>query len=233
MSRALLSGALLLLAGCGEQKSAESGEAEPKVQTPQKQAASVPIGKGFDFYVLSLSWSPTWCGNNDGDGSSQQCAAGKNHGFIVHGLWPQNQRGFPEFCRSRDPDRVPEALGRALFDLIPSMGLIGHQWRKHGSCSGLGQKDYFAVLRAARQRIRIPAGFEQVRAERRLTSAEIERTIIASNPGLKPTGISVSCDGVDLQDVRICLTKDLAFTGCPEVERKACRRNDITLPPAR
>jgi len=93
-------------------------------QAPQPSAsttpAAVPRGSGFDFYVLALSWSPTFCAKN-GLGNDQQCAAGREHGFVVHGLWPQNERGYPQDCASDEPDRVPSALGRSLFDIMPGM----------------------------------------------------------------------------------------------------------------
>jgi ribonuclease T2 len=47
----------------------------------------------FDFYVLSLSWSPSFCEGreeNGGGGRSQQIqCGGRPFSFVVHGLWPQ------------------------------------------------------------------------------------------------------------------------------------------------
>ncbi len=122
-------------------------------------AADLPVGTGFDFYVLALSWSPAYCRAEGPGANKQQCAADRDLGFVVHGLWPQFENGYPEFCPTREPDRVPSRLGRNYTDIVPSMGLIGHQWRKHGSCSGLSQNDYFGVLRAARERVRLPPAF--------------------------------------------------------------------------
>src|SRR5690606_41548 len=110
-------------------------------------AAAPTRADNFDFYVLSLSWSPTWCASNDRDGSTSQCHGRRPYGFIVHGLWPQNERGWPEYCPSREPERVPQALAETMRDIIPSAGLAGHEWRKHGSCSGLSQRSYFQTLR--------------------------------------------------------------------------------------
>lgn len=224
--------AALAVAGCSEDKPAGKAGTETARKAPQSQA-QLPAGKGFDFYVLSLSWSPTWCAGNDSGGRSQQCRRGENHGFIVHGLWPQNERGYPEFCPSRQPERVPESLGRTVIDIIPSMGLIGHQWRKHGSCSGLSQKDYFAVTRAAFERIRVPDGLEPQRGGARLAPEAVEQAFVAANPGLDHKGIAVTCEDGRLEEVRICLTPDLAFRTCPEVDRAACRAKSIEQPPIR
>lgn len=195
-------------------------------------ARTVPIGSGFDFYVLSLSWSPTWCAQNDRAGRTAQCNGDRDYRFIVHGLWPQNERGFPAFCPSREGDRVPDALGRGLFDIIPSMGLIGHQWRKHGTCSGLGQRDYFTVLRAARERVRIPSTIDDADARRRLSPAAIETALVAANPGMSAQGVAVTCGDERLDEIRICFTRDLAFRACPDVDRGGCRARDLTIPAA-
>lgn len=211
--------AALALSACGEQQPAR-----------EKQAAA-PVGTGFDFYVLSLSWSPTWCTANDAGGRGEQCRKGGGYGFIVHGLWPQYERGYPEFCPSRQPDRVPDSLGRSVMDIIPSMGLIGHQWRKHGSCSGLGQKDYFAAVRAAHRRVTIPATL--ARGKTRTSPEALEEAFIAANPGLERRGIAVTCEGGRLSEVRVCLTPGLGFRPCPEVDRAACRAKSVELPAIR
>ena len=236
----LAAAALLTLSACSDQKAAEKKPADAGRQVEETRKAEtqatrrdLPRGTGFDFYVLSLSWSPTWCADNDPAGKTTQCRPGADNGFIVHGLWPQHDRGYPEFCPSRQPDRVPDALGRSVMDIIPSMGLIGHQWRKHGSCSGLSQKDYFAVTRAAREAVTIPAALDDPRSRQRTSPAEIEQALVAANNGLGTGGIAVTCDDGRLEEVRICLTADLTFRDCPEVDRSACRAKTITQPPVR
>jgi len=221
--------------GTDQTKPAErqSGQLQKQRQVPSTVpiGKDLPLGKGFDYYVLSLSWSPTWCAGNDAAGRTDQCADDASHGFIVHGLWPQNENGFPEYCRTREPDRVPERLGRSLFDIIPSMGLIGHEWRKHGSCSGLAQTDYFAVVRAAWQKLKIPPALRIVDRPRQAETGDIETAFIAANPGLRPNAIAVTCEAQFLEEVRICYNKDLSFRPCPSVDARSCRRKSVTLPP--
>ncbi|MBP2547347.1 ribonuclease T2 [Neorhizobium galegae] len=188
---------------------------------------------GFDFYVLSLSWSPTYCGSAKDKTSQEQCGPDKAFGFIAHGLWPQNEKGYPETCATKEPRRVPEELGRAYFDIMPSMGLIGHEWRKHGSCSGLSQKAYLDTTRAAFERIRLPAEIVAADSAKTYSAEAIEESFIAANPGLRPEGIAVTCEASRLEEVRICLAKDLSFRTCPEVDAKACSLKRITVPPAR
>lgn len=184
----------------------------------------------FSFYVLSLSWSPSYCELRGAEADREQCRAAKPHGFIVHGLWPQRERGFPESCAATERT-VPFPMIRALADIMPSQGLIRHEWRRHGTCSGLGQSDYFALLRKARQRVNIPAQFRRLAERRAVEPRALERAFTAANPGLRAEGIAVTCEGALLEDVRICLTKGLDFRACPEVDRRACRRARVELPP--
>lgn len=197
--------------------------------------ATIALGQdrsgAFDFYVLSLSWSPTFCSTAEAERNRDQCGSARNYGLVVHGLWPQYERGYPQSCRSDAPNRVPSALGRQYFDIMPSMGLIGHQWRKHGTCSGLDQQDYFATLRRAFERVTVPDLLKRRSTEMRILPNELERQFIAANPGLSPGGIAVTCEADKLEEVRICLTRDLEFRTCPEVDRGGCRRPAIAIPP--
>src|SRR5271170_6274224 len=53
----------------------------------------------FDYYLLSLSWAPTYCLTHADDGA--ECT-GKGYGFVVHGLWPQyDTGGYPENCSTQ------------------------------------------------------------------------------------------------------------------------------------
>lgn len=185
----------------------------------------------FDFYVLSLSWSPTFCSTQKGGRNDQQCGDDKDFRFIVHGLWPQYEQGYPDFCRTSDPDRVPFSLGQPLLDIMPSMGLIGHEWKKHGSCSGLGQRAYLETIRKAYERVQIPQEMTRGATAQRLSPAQIEDKFVAANPGMSRQGISTSCQGGKFQEIRICMTKDLGFRECQEVDRDSCKASQVVLPP--
>ncbi|MBB6179063.1 ribonuclease T2 family protein [Pseudorhizobium flavum] len=195
-------------------------------------SASLARSQSFDFYVLSLSWSPTYCATQKRPSRSPQCSSDEEFRFVVHGLWPQHERGYPEYCRSQEPQRVPRSVGNIVFDIMPSMGLIGHQWRKHGSCSGLTQRGYFDATRQAFERIQIPPKVSDGEARLTLPAAEIERSFVAANPGMSTSGIAISCEGQRLKEIRICLTKEFRFRDCAEVDRGGCRLDRVELPPA-
>lgn len=205
----------------------------PPAQTTRGSASALPKPSGFDFYVLSLSWSPSYCASSEGASNRQQCGTNRRYGFVMHGLWPQNENGYPQFCTSNEPERVPDALGRSMFDIMPSMGLIGHQWRKHGSCSGLSQKDYFAATRAAFETVKLPPTISQGQNNQTISADGLEKAFIAANPGMSQQGISISCDAGRFEEVRICLTHDLQFRSCQQVDRQGCQTKQMTIPPIR
>ena len=161
---ATLALAALLLSGC--EPAGDAGNPPPAADVAQ-----IPIGQGFDFYVLSLSWSPSYCEAEGDDANPQQCKAARPYAFVVHGLWPQFERGFPEDCQTDEPKVSNETL-RTLYDLMPSAGLIRHEWTSHGACTGLSQRDYFTVLRAAREKVAIPAA---IPADRQLPDRRAAR----------------------------------------------------------
>lgn len=209
----------LLLAGC-----------EPNAAGDADASSALPHGKGYDFLVLSLSWSPSYCEAEGADANRQQCGAGRDHAFVVHGLWPQFERGWPEFCDHPGPERVPDALVRQMLDIMPSAGLIGHQWRKHGSCTGMSQRAYFALVRAARERVAVPERFERLSRRTRIAPDAVEADFRAANAGLPANGIAVTCDGGFLREVRICMTKDMEFRACEAVDARACRQPQALMP---
>jgi ribonuclease T2 len=215
---------LMLAAAC-----TEDGAPPARAETTGA-SRSAPAGSGFDFYVLALSWSPAYCLIEGDRANRQQCAEDRDLGFVVHGLWPQYESGYPEFCPSREPDRVPSNLGRDYLDIVPTMGLIGHQWRKHGACSGLSQADYLKTLRAARERVTIPAAFALDALPSEIDALEAEDAFIAANPGMKRDTIAVRCERGYLREIRICMTPSLDYRACGEVDRAGCKIENLTVP---
>jgi ribonuclease T2 len=185
----------------------------------------------FDFYVLSLSWSPSYC-ESARRADPGQCAQGRPFSFVVHGLWPQHESGYPQFCQ-RQADWIPEPILQSMLELMPSRQLIVNEWRKHGTCSGLAPEGYFALVRRARERVTIPESFRRLDDYRMVSPNEVETAFMAANPGLERDMIAVDCDRRYLREVRICMGKDLAFRPCPEVDRRACREPRIVMPPIR
>ncbi len=187
----------------------------------------------FDFYVLALSWSPGFCSLEGDAKNREQCRSGAGLGFVVHGLWPQNETGYPVECgpAGRNPSRQAMDSARQVF---PEEGLARHQWRKHGVCSGSSPTEYFKDVRRARDAVVIPPQFTNPERTQTWSPIDLERAFIAANPALRADMVAVACRRNVLQEVRICMTKDLrGFRTCEEVDRGGCRTREISVQPAR
>jgi ribonuclease T2 len=189
----------------------------------------------FDFYLLSLSWSPSFCAaaaeRGRGRVPALQCGA-RPFSFVVHGLWPQYDRGFPENCQVPSP-RLDHRIVDNMLDLMPAPRLVYNEWDKHGTCSGLSARDYFATIRKARGTVTIPPDYVRLEKPLGITPDAVENAFIKANPGLAKGDIAVLCDRRRLTEVRLCLSKDLKFRACPQVVKRNCRRDNILMPPLR
>jgi len=190
----------------------------------------------FDFYVLSLSWSPSFCDaaaerSPERAARDQQCGE-RPFSFVVHGLWPQYEKGFPEFCQNPAP-RLDRNIVSSMLDMMPSPRLIFHEWDRHGVCAGLPARGYFDTVRKARATVKIPPDYLDLAEPKTVSPKEVEDAFVAANPGLTHEAIAIGCDAKRLNEVRICLSKDLKFRNCAEVDRRACRRDQVVMPRVR
>lgn len=185
----------------------------------------------FDYYILALSWQPEWCRHTGEARGAAECAEGTGRGFTVHGLWPQHEEGWPEFCAT--PERDPSRRQNAAMSDLMSPGLAAYQWRKHGRCSGLSAEDYFAATRAAAEGVTIPPAFAAPDAPLRLSPERIEAEFLSSNPRLSADGVTIRCRDNALTEVRICLTRDLEPRDCAPDARRDCRSGGLTIPAPR
>ncbi len=186
----------------------------------------------FDFYVLALSWSPSYCASVAPGRSPLQCDSGFPFGFVLHGLWPQYDRGYPSYCPF-DEAGPSAATVADMLDIMPSEGLVRYQWRKHGQCAGIPAEDYFELSRRAFTSIAVPKLFSDPAGDLRLSAQEIEAAFLALNPDVSEQGLSLVCTKKGLSEVRLCLDKDLKPRTCAELERKDCRSRSVAVLPRR
>lgn len=186
----------------------------------------------FDYYVLALSWSPNWCAIEGDAKRSDQCHPRHDHGWILHGLWPQYDRGWPSYCRTAEapPSR---SMTNAMTDIMGTSGLAWHQWKKHGTCSGLDARAYYDLSREAYEQITRPAAFRKLDKTVTLPASLVEKAFLQANPRLRPDMVTVTCRDRHIQEVRICLTKALVPTHCgPDVIRD-CTLDSALFTPVR
>jgi ribonuclease T2 len=116
---------------------------------------------------------------------------------------------------------------------MPAPHLIYNEWDKHGTCSGLSPSAYFDTIRKARAAITIPPDYVSLQQPLTVAPGAVQDAFIKANSGLTANGIAVDCDRKRLTEIRICLSKDLKFHDCPEVTKRACRRDQVIMPPVR
>jgi len=138
----------------------------------------------FDYYVLSLSWSPNWCALRGDAQDSPQCETRHDHGWILHGLWPQFHRGFPSYCQTAERP-PPRSLTADMADIMGTPGLAWHQWKKHGTCSGLAADDYFDLARLAYDQVVRPPVFRKLDRTVKLPASVVEEAFLKVNPDWK------------------------------------------------
>lgn len=186
----------------------------------------------FDYYVLALSWTPSWCEETGAARGDPQCETGRRLGWVVHGLWPQYEQGWPSYCRTteRDPTRAETA---AMADVMGGAGLAFYEWKKHGRCTGLSAQGYYATLRQARATLTLPELFTRIDRDLTLPARIVEEAVLEANPGLAASALTVTCDQGAVAELRLCLTTDLAPRPCaPDVARD-CALDRARLPALR
>ena len=186
----------------------------------------------FDYYVLALSWSPTWCALEGDERGSPQCDASEDHGWVLHGLWPQYHRGWPSHCQTseRPPSRRMTA---EMADIMGTSGLAWYQWKKHGSCTGLSAPAYYALAREAYEAVTRPEVFRKLRDPVKLPASVVEEAFLKANPGLEPDMLTITCREGRIQEARLCLSKTLTPVPCGRDTVRDCRLKDALFAPIR
>jgi ribonuclease T2 len=183
----------------------------------------------FDYYAMSLSWSPEYCASRD---DPVQCASGRQLGFVLHGLWPQFEKGYPDSCSRA---RLPAALRDRYADMYPAPKLIGHEWQKHGTCSGLSPEAYLSLSAKLKEGLKIPAAFQKPQQPVRVTPGEFEQAFKQANSWLAKDSVLPYCTGGGrfLREAHVCYGKDGASRSCAldEIKRsqKSCGQASFLL----
>ena len=184
----------------------------------------------FDYYLLTLSWAPEFCATEAGRGSSSECGPSHHFGFVVHGLWPENEDGsYPQHCGTAPP--VSQDIVRQMMPIMPASYLIQHEWSTHGTCSGLDAQTYFGDIQKAFSQVQIPSEYRTPAQPLTAGPEQIEQKFAAAN-GAPASSFRVSCSGSDFVALEVCLTKDLKYRQCGSGVRE-CRTPQVTLLPAK
>lgn len=204
-------------APAGKSSSAAVKTAQSPAAQPQQTVAT---GQPYDFYLLNLSWSPEYCVTNPG---AVECS--QHLGFVVHGLWPQNNDGsYPKNCGTR-PGPTSASSWQGLF---PTAALAQHEWITHGVCTPYDADTYFGLVRKARAEVQIPAAFSGASQPASDTPADIIAQFAKVNTGIPAAGIALSCGNNALTAMEFCFDKNLNAIACQGI--RSCRANTVKIP---
>ncbi|MGH1415037.1 MAG: ribonuclease T2 family protein [Pelagimonas sp.] len=186
----------------------------------------------FDYYVLAMSWSPNWCEIEGDSKRSEQCEDRHDYGWVLHGLWPQFHRGWPSFCPTveRQPSR---GMTSEMVDIMGTSGLAWHQWKKHGTCSGLSARAYFDLSRQAYDSVTRPAIFRKLDKSVKLPASVVEEAFLKANPDWTADNLTITCRDGFISEARLCLSKDLQPVPCGRDVIKDCKLKDALFEPVR
>ncbi|MBT8155360.1 ribonuclease T2 [Epibacterium ulvae] len=186
----------------------------------------------FDYYVLTLSWSPNWCEVEGDAKGSDQCDPRHDHGWVMHGLWPQFHQGWPSYCRTTQQAPTRRMTGE-MADIMGTSGLAWHQWKKHGTCSGLSAQSYFNLSRQAYEQIERPAIFRNLDKTVKLPASIVEDAFLKANTDLDRDSLTITCRAGHIQEARICLSRDLKPVPCGRDVIRDCQLKDALFTPIR
>ncbi len=201
------------------------------VQPTGALALPVSADADFDYYVLSLSWSPDYCAT-DGSDDTQQCSLGRKLAFVLHGLWPQYENGYPSYCSE---ENFPSSLKQEYPNLYPNTSLYTHEWEKHGTCSGLSPEDFLILSKAVKESVVIPAAYQSPAEPFRVTLQQVKDAFTTANPSISEDGLAVMCSGSGrfLSELRVCFSLDGQPRACStdvlKDASKSCARADFLV----
>lgn len=202
----------------------------PVTTAPPTSTVPAPSAK-FDFYVLALSWAPQFCDENNNE-DPQECSLGKKLGFVLHGLWPQYNRGYPESCSTQ---RLPAAVKAQFPGLYPTSSLYDHEWEKHGTCTGLTATQYLTLAQRIKDSFVIPARYRAPEQQIRVRVAEFKQDLKSANPGVVDAMLAPTCSGSSryLSELQVCFAQDGKPVACStELQNdssRSCANSDIVI----
>lgn len=141
-----------------------------------------------DYYMLSLSWSPSFCESQKQRNHGKipkhlqfQCNQAAKFGWVIHGLWPQNASAkaiedHPRFCQGDLPPVAEKTIKHYMAE-SPGASLLQGEWEKHGACAFNDADSYFAKQKALFRSLNLPGS--------ELSHKELFAWIKKFNPQLK------------------------------------------------
>ena len=182
-----------------------------------------------DGYILALSWSREYCKGREEDPAMRLQCSGEigDFGFVLHGLWPEAKGpNYPQYCGS-----VGVLSRKVVADNIcmtPSVQLLQHEWAKHGTCMARKPETYFGAAKLLFGAIEFPD--MDPLSRKPLNASGLAVAFAEINEGLPANAIRVKTNNRGwLQEMRICLGKDMKPRRCPAFTPGAPEKAEVKI----
>ena len=133
-------------------------------------------------------------------------------------------------CRRRGSTATSVA---SMLDLMPGPRLVYHEWDRHGTCSGVPANAFFDTIRKARAVVKIPPQYLDLQSPLTVTPDAGRGRLRCRQSGADAGGHRRHLRRPPARRGAICLTRDLQFRDCPEIDRRSCKRDKLVMPPVR
>lgn len=118
-----------------------------------------PSEAGFQYWVYSVTWQPSFCVLKP---ETAGCDSPPEK-FLTHGIWPyrngtsEKTNRHPAFCNTApgceqgkecevsagNLEQIAHKPEIAEWVTTNPEAMFKHEWKKHGTCSGKAEQDYF------------------------------------------------------------------------------------------
>src|SRR5262249_1048125 len=153
--------------------------------------------------------------------------------FVLHGLWPQHDKSWPEDCPIGKRPWVPSPVIDEMRISCQARASSSTNTARTGPAHASIQRNILASRASSISASNSHTACRLPIPQKSLSVDEIKSAFESANPWLKPEMIAVSCRGDNLLDVRICFGRDLFPLACGanEDEARLCRIDNIAVPP--
>jgi ribonuclease T2 len=184
-------------------------------------------------YIFALSWSPGFCDMECDRERRPECRRGANLGFVIHGLWANDNNGQEIICDGGD-DLSDRGKSRASA-VFSDTGRANHEWKAHWSCLGVSEDDFVDAVTKARALISIPESLAAPSAPQSLDPEDIRGSFASTNStALQRQQVTVTCVNRELMQVKFCVRADLSgFRNCEGKDRRSCPAAQVDQEPPR
>jgi ribonuclease T2 len=159
--------------------------------------------------------------------------------FGIHGLWPDyNDGSWPQFC-DKEPFN-PKEVSDVIIEMDDDWGSLAcpssdshsfwkHEWTKHGTCSGLGQRGYFQAAINLYSKYDVTAALAEAGIHPDGKHYEIEHVRKAISTVLDGHLPGIDCNkdakgNRQIYQVWICVAKNgSTLIQCPVFPRTECK----------